>query len=373
MINLLILTVNIGGGHNAAANALKNYIEKNNYDINTSVIDYIDYINHGLSKLTAAAYEACTKKIPQLYRASYNVRNMIPKKNHKSKLISNTKSKKLIKEYAPNIVVCLHPFIVSEITDLKNKYNFNYDVFVLITDFDFHEGWISPGVNKYIVSSNFMRLRLLGKGIPDFKIHTFGIPSSCSCTNKNSKIEARQKLDLEKNITTVLLVGGSFGAGKIQDILKNIIESALEVQIVVIAGKDAKLKNKLKEISSCYDNPIRILGFTERIFLYMDAADILITKPGGLTITEAIIKQLPMIIVNPIPGQEEENAAFLLNKGLAVCANNKNISIHLKDLLEDKERIEDMQIISKRYAKPNACLDFTNIVTEYKGALCEKE
>lgn len=371
MINLLILTVNIGGGHNAAANALKSYIKDSKYEVNISVVDYIEYINHGLSKLTAVAYEACTKNIPQLYKASYNIRNMIPKKVSHSKSIFNIKSKALIEEYKPDIVVCLHPFIVSEITDLKNRYDFRYDIFVLMTDFDLHEGWVSPGVNRYIVSSNFMRLRLLDKGISEFKIHTFGIPTSCCLSNKYNKVTARQELNLAEDMITILLVGGSFGAGKIKNILKEIIESTLEIQVVIIAGKDSVLKKDLEKIGDLYNKPIQVLGFTEKIFLYMDAADILITKPGGLTITEAIIKQLPMIIVNPIPGQEEENANFLLNKGIAVSANNKNIAIVLKDLLEDKERIKDMKVISTRYAKPNACRDIANILIEYEGVLCE--
>ncbi len=370
MKNVLLLTANIGGGHNAAANALKSYAKKNNYNINISVVDYLEYIDPQLSKLSSTTYEVCAKNIPQLYKVLYNANNTSIKKDIIfSRPLFNFKSKALINEYKPDIVICNHPFIVPEIINTRSTNKFTYSVFVLMTDLDFHEGWVYPGVDRYIVSNNFMHIKLLQKDIPNDKICCYGIPTSYKFVEEKDKTQARKELNL-RDMTTVLLIGGSFGAGKIQKVFKQIASSKLDIQIVVIAGKDVSLKNDLLKVSNMYDKPIKILGYTNQMSLYMDAVDILITKPGGLTITEAMIKCVPMIIINPIPGQEEENADFLLNKGISVLANNKNISLVLMDLLKDKERIQDMKQNSARYAKPNACKDILNLIINYKGELC---
>lgn len=363
--NILLLTANTGGGHNTAANALKNYIDKNEYNMNISVVEYFKYINPKLSKLTSVTYEVFTKNMPSLYKASYNIRNLIPNKDSNfSKALFNTRSTALIEEYKPDIVVCIHPFIVSEIMEVKKINNYKFSVFVLMTDFNFHEGWVYPGVDRYIVSNDFMRLKLMKKNVLKNKIHCFGIPTSDKFNLKLDKKQARIELGL-KNMTTVLIIGGSFGAGKIQKVFEELASSNLDIQLVIIAGRDQNLKKDLLKLTNKYDKIVQVLGYTDKLSLYMDAVDILITKPGGLTLTEAMIKELPMIVVNPIPGQEEENETFLLNKGIAVSALNKNISIVLADLLEDSNRIKNMKLMSSIYAKPNASKDISYLLTNY--------
>lgn len=365
MKNILLLTANTGGGHNTAANALKDYIDKNDYEMNISVVEYFKYINPKLSKLTSVTYEVFTKNMPSLYKASYNIRNLIPNKDSNfSKALFNTRSTALIEEYKPDIVVCIHPFIVSEMMEVRKVNNYRFGVFVLMTDFNFHEGWVYPGVDRYIVSNDFMRLKLMKKDVPEYKIHCYGIPTLDEFNIKLDKNQARRALGL-KDMTTVLVVGGSFGAGKIQKVFEELADCHLDIQIIIIAGKNKNLKKDLLKLANRYKKVVQVLGYTDQLPLYMDAADVLITKPGGLTITEAMIKELPMIVVNPIPGQEEENETFLLNKGIAVSALNKNISIVLADLLEDSNRIKNMKLMSSIYAKPNASKQISNLLVNF--------
>lgn len=357
MKRIVILTASIGGGHNATSNAIKTYADTYRDEYEVVIIDVIEYIIPTLSKVVEKTYELNVKNFPEFYGWQYDMNNNIDGKLASSLLPFHSKLKDLITEYEPDVIICVHPVSVSSIIRVREKYGFNYKVVVVVTDYDYHASWIHENVDMFIVSSNFMRLKLIDDKIPEDRIKDTGIPTNHELNNRVDKYKARYMLNL-KDKNTILIMGGSFGAGNLMDLVNAVMESSLDLQCVVIAGNNKKLKKELLKIFGETDKDIIIEGYTEKISLYMDAADVLVTKPGGLTVTEALIKNLPLIITKPIPGQEEENATYLLNHGIGVRLDKeKELHILIEDLLTDQVRLKHMIELQNHYAKPDAVKD----------------
>ena len=358
MKKVLILTAAIGGGHNATSNAIKEFANLYRQDYEVEIVDILEYIRPVLSKIAGKSYEINAKNFPDIYGWIYELNNASDGKLTKNNLsLFNSKVREMMEEHEPQHVICVHPVAIRSVVKTREKYHLDFSITVLMTDYDYHETWLDVEVDRFIVSSPFMKYKLMADGIPDFKIKSTGIPTALSVNKKTSASDARKSLGL-KDKTTVLAMGGSFGAGKLKKLMAGLSQSDENIQMVFIAGKNKRTQRQLEKYSKELEKDIRIEGFTDKVSLYMDAADFLITKPGGLTITEALIKRIPLIISKPIPGQEEENAIYLQNKGIAVRLNRENeIGIVLKDLMQDKERIQYIKKMQEKYSKPDAAKD----------------
>lgn len=357
MKRVVILTASIGGGHNATSNAIKTYADAYRDDYDVVIIDVLEYIIPTFSKVVEKTYELNVKNFPEFYGWQYDMNNSTDGKFAAKLLPFHSKLKDLITEYEPDIIISVHPISVSSIIRVREKYGFDYKVVVVVTDYDYHASWIHQDVDMFIVSSNFMKLKLIDDKIPDNRIQDTGIPTNHELSNRMDKHKARYMLNL-KDMNTILIMGGSFGAGNLVELVGAVLESSLEVQCVVITGNNKKVRKEMQKLCEGTKKDIIIEGYTEKISLYMDAADVLVTKPGGLTVTEALIKKLPLIITKPIPGQEEENATYLLNHGIGVRLDKEEeLHILIEDLLADKVRMKHMIELQNHYAKPDAVKD----------------
>ncbi|HAE42651.1 MAG TPA: hypothetical protein DCG34_07000 [Clostridiales bacterium] len=363
MKRTLVLTASIGGGHNATSHAIKEYSENFRKDYQVEIVDILEYIRPVLSKIVGKGYEINAKTFPEVYGWLYDLNNSMDGRLTKNNLgLFYSKLRELVETFNPEYVICVHPVSISNIIKTRKKYGYHYKVIVLVTDYDYHSSWVDEEADAFIVASGYMKFRLMDDGIPEHKINVTGIPTSLGIKQITAKNEARKTLEL-KDITTILAMGGSFGAGKLKKLMDEIGKSDLNVQTVFIAGKNKRTKRVLEKHMKEYDKNFRVLGYTDQVSLYMDASDFLITKPGGLTISEALIKNIPIIINNPIPGQEEENAIYLLNKGIAVRLNkDSEISALLKDLIHDPARVNNIKEMQKHYSKPNATEDLFRVL-----------
>lgn len=262
-----------------------------------------------------------------------------------------------MEEFTPDLIISVHPVSVTSIIKIREKYGFDFKVMVVVTDFDYHASWINKDVDMFIVSSSFMKLKLVADEIPLDRIMDTGIPTSIDIQKKMSKTKARKLLNL-KDKKTILIMGGSFGAGNLKKLMTSILQSSLDIQCVFIAGSNKRAKKILAKLSENTGKDIIVEGYTNQISRYMDAADFLVTKPGGLTVTEALIKNIPLVITKPIPGQEEENSNYLLNHGIGVRLDKEEeLAIQLEDLIFDAVRIRHMKELQLHYAKPEATKD----------------
>ena len=358
MKKVVILTASIGGGHNAASKAIKEYADYYREDIEVVVVDVLEYIRPILSKIAGKTYEINVKNFPEFYGWQYDLNNSTDGmlgKNNLSPFLS--KLKELVEEFTPDLIISVHPVSVTSIIKIREKYGFDFKVMVVVTDFDYHASWINKDVDMFIVSSSFMKLKLVADEIPLDRIMDTGIPTSIDIQKKMSKTKARKLLNL-KDKKTILIMGGSFGAGNLKKLMTSILQSSLDIQCVFIAGSNKRAKKILAKLSENSGKDIIVEGYTNQISRYMDAADFLVTKPGGLTVTEVLIKNIPLVITKPIPGQEEENSNYLLNHGIGVRLDKEEeLAIQLEDLIYDAVRIRHMKELQLHYAKPEATKD----------------
>ncbi|WP_057976914.1 MGDG synthase family glycosyltransferase [Caloramator mitchellensis] len=366
-MKILALTVSAGKGHQKAAEALKKYYAENNPNIEFEIVDTLKYINPIVDKLIVGGYLKSLKKTPKLYGKLYYFSENEDAVSAISNLIHDIfsiKFKSLLEEINPDLVLCTHPFPIEIMSILKKKGKTEIKTAAILTDYAPHPFWFQDYIDAYIIPHEDFIDDLINLGVPSESIHPLGIPICNDFAQAIEKNKARDLLGLEDK-TTILIMGGGLGIGNIKSVFESLIYSTLDIQIIAVAGYNARLKNQLLNLSNICNKKTKIFGYTDEINLLMSASDLIITKPGGLTITEALIKNLPMLLISPIPGQEEKNAEYLLNCGIAAYSKRpENITITLKQLLGSSKRLTHMKEMASEKAKPNAVEDIAKLLID---------
>ena len=380
------MSASTGGGHNRAAKAMKDEIEKKCIDgehITCEIIDSLKLINTTMDKIISSGYEKSAKYTPKAWGGVYKMSdaNIVSKHEYKGNLFNTllaSKLKKLLKERKPDLIIGTHPFPMIALSTLKKKYPYRnaFNSFFVpplisvLTDYTAHSTYIQDEIDYYIAGDEYVKEVLISEGVDGDKIKPYGIPVEKSFLEHREKSVVLEELGLAPDKFTVLLMGGSFGAGNIKDTLKELLEIDRDFQIIVITGRNETLKEKLQKSLEKYtiDKNISILGFTQDMNDILSAVDIIVSKPGGLTTTECLLKELPMIIPYYIPGQEEENMDFLSNCGAALRTSKKfTISVLLKVLIDNPTRMELLKNNIKSIKKQNTAEDIANLVSNILG------
>ncbi|PJI09127.1 MULTISPECIES: MGDG synthase family glycosyltransferase [Clostridium] len=365
-MKFLILSVSAGGGHIHAAFALKKYITKYEENSEVKVLDTIKYLNPFLDKVIIGGYLKTLKISPSLFGKLYNFTekddNLATLSNKLNELVAY-KLIPLIEEFNPDIIVCTHPFPIEMISILKTKESLKVPMTCILTDYSPHSFWIRPQVDSYIVSNSDMVDEMVNRGVNRDSIYDFGIPVDPDFMKKFDKRKTLSQLDLSLNKKTILIMGGSLGIGKIENIYEEISKSTANIQIIIITGNNKKLYSKLLEMQETSNVETRILGYTKDVNKYMQASDLLLTKPGGLTITEALICQIPLVLFSPIPGQEEKNEDFLLKHNLAISlTSSKNYLESIENLISNPVLLENMKNNCRKFSKPSSGKDICDLL-----------
>lgn len=367
MKNILIFYGSYGGGHLSAAKAINAYIEQNYSDCKVEMIDCIEYINKTVNKLSTAAYSQMAKKAPWAWKKVYYSaeKGVLSKVSNASNHLMSHKLKKLIDKFQPNIIISTHPFSSQMCTILKKKKQLPCKVATIMTDFHIHNQWLinSDYMDYYFVANSQMKEEMLQLGIDDYKIFVTGIPVSERFLEDFCKDDICKEFKISTDKKNILFfAGGEFGLGKDKtfEIFKVLVENFSTFQIIAIAGRNQKMKELFQNFISDKKTNVTILEYTNKVPELMSISDAVITKPGGLTSTEGLVSNLPMIIINPIPGQEEQNAKFLENTGVAVwLKKDDNIKEILDSVLNSQEKLKQMQknalALAKPYSTKNIC------------------
>ncbi|WP_101773768.1 MGDG synthase family glycosyltransferase [Peptostreptococcus faecalis] len=403
MKKVLIMTASTGGGHNRAAKAIIEELEKLDFhgqEIECKIVDSFKLINKTIDKVISEGYEISAKYTPSAYGKIYNLSDkkifsINEFKNNPLSLLMARKFKKLILEEQPDLIIGTHAFPLVALSKLKKAARgeeldelfsdfaansnsceevFNFPKLIsVLTDYTAHSSYLQNEIDYYICGDEYVKELLIEDGISADKIMPFGIPVEKSFMSNRPKEIVLNELGLDPSKKTVLLMGGSFGAGNIKGTLDEIAAVDRDFQVLVITGRNESLKNELLDRVSEYETDIRIkiLGFTSIMNDILSSVDLLITKPGGLTTTEALIKEVPMVVPYYIPGQEGENLDFLTNCGVAIRTTNKfSIKSVIKVLLDNPDRLyrikENMRGIKKLDAAENiAKLSFEIFESHY--------
>lgn len=361
---IIVLYASVGGGHFKAAEGIKNYIADNYKNCDVQMIDALKYTNKVVDKIIIKSYVNMAKYSPKMWGEIYKFSEKQYSPANFSNAVQMILSNKLLTllEYEqPDSIISTHPFITEMVASLKKREKFDVELNVIMTDYASHKFWeLKPEyVNRYFVANNEMKTGLVFNGIDENKIFVTGIPVNPAFFKEYDKNAIYKEFDLDPNLKTVLLFGGGeYGLSNVKEFFSGLLAVNQKIQVIAIAGKNAKIQKMFKKLANEFDKKVVVLGYTTKIPELMNIADVVISKPGGLTTTEILVSNVPFIIINPIPGQEEENARFLLNNGTAVRLYNAEKSTpFFENFFNNEVRIAHMKAMQKEIAKPNSTRD----------------
>lgn len=353
---ILILSEAFGTGHTKAAEALAENISLLAPAVRTQIVE----AGHPISTtLMFRLYVQLITTYPSALRKLYEKKQSQPVSKRLQYVIYqmfHRKVKDLLDQEKPHLVVCTHPFTSSSMSRLK-RIGYPFKLCTVITDFHAHGVWVQPEVDLYLVSSDAVQQELVDMGVNKSRIRITGIPTKATFWSRHDKQEVRRKLQL-KDMPTVMVMGGGYGLGGIGRLVHTLAKWKESLQLIICAGHNETLKHALSEHASFHHPHIRVLGFVDTIDQWMDASDLLITKPGGLTCFEALSKGIPMLLYQPIPGHEEQNCDFLISNQLAVRIDSENeVDDWIHTLLFRPQEMELYQERMKHYTQKTDPLD----------------
>lgn len=375
MKKILILYAAYGGGHFSAAKSLKEYIDNNFNDVETNIVDCVKYINKALDKITTGAYKQMAKKAPWAWKKVYyqSEKGALSKISNSSNRLMAKKLIHLFEEEKPDLVISTHPFGTQMTGYLKRKHKYNCKLATILTDFAPHDQWLveSEYGDYFFVSHDGMKKSLIQDfKIDSSKIFVTGIPLSNRFLQDFNNEEIYNSFDLKPNKKTILFFGGGeFGLGKNRtvEILKALTNHLNQYQIVAISGKNPKMNTAFKELASelSDSSSLKIYDFINNVPEIMHISNLVVTKPGGLTVTESLASELPILIINPIPGQEEENAEFLEQSGAAIWLRpNDSPELVVENLLNSEDKLSDMKEKASNLAHIHSTQNICNILLQ---------
>lgn len=371
MKKVLIFYASYGGGHLSAAKSIKSYIDECFDDVQTEMIDCVKYVNKALDKVTTTAYREMAKKAPWAWEKVYykSQDGFLGKVSTTSNKIMAVKMAKLFREFDPDVVISTHPFGSQMTSYLKQKGKTNCKLATIMTDFKSHDQWLIGNnfVDFYFVSNSKMKDDMVKSNIAENKIFVTGIPISSKFLQSYNKDEICSYFDICNDKSTILFFGGGeYGLGKDKTVsILNCLADFPNIQVIAIAGKNEKMKQEFERIvkDKKKETSIKVLPFTDKVAELMAISDLVITKPGGLTVSESLASHLPLVVINPIPGQEEENAEFLESCKCAIWLKKQDKPEEvLFSILNNKNRLEEMKTNSIKLARQNSTQDICNVI-----------
>ena len=388
---VLIMSASTGGGHNRAARAIKEELESRtigNMSIECEIVDSLKLVNNTMDKVISRGYEKSALYTPKAYGSVYRFsETTIASKNEfKTNPLTSLMARKfkhLLNESTPDLIIGTHPFPMIALSTLKKNNNIHSlslsesfykstkvdipPMISVLTDYTTHSTWIQNEIDYYIVGHEYVKELLVYEGVDSEKVKAFGIPVEKSFLSHRDRETVLTELGLSPEKLTVLLMGGSFGAGNIKETLEDLIAIDRDFQILVITGRNEHLKDKLSKMldSTIHNKNICLLGYTNKMNDILASIDVLISKPGGLTTTEALLNDVPMIVPYFIPGQEEENLDFLTNCGAALRTTKKySLPVLLKVLIDDPSRLDNLRKNIKSIRKFDSAVNISNLVVD---------
>ena len=368
-MKVLILSVTAGGGHYATAAAIEESLKKKEAEV--KVVDIYKYINRFLYNIIDKGCAFSTSHTPEIFGAIYGYLE----KNDRAKYdfdvlqlvnaLCAFRFESFIERFNPNVIICTHVFSAQIINELKKRNKVKKPVIGIITDYTIHPYWGSLyHIDHIVLASELLSYRAISRGIDREQIKTFGIPILSKFNKKINKTEARQLLELPPSGKVILVMSGSLGQGDILHISQQITKFDPEIAQLIVCGKNRAMYNKfLKYKENTKNDRIYIFGFAENVDVMMDAADCIVTKPGGLTVSETLTKRLPLITVDPIPGHEERNTEFLVNNGVCIeVTKTFPLEEALYYLYQNPKRAELIRETMAIIGHPNAAEELSDFV-----------
>lgn len=347
-LRVLVFSASFGNGHLRAAEAVIEGIQIKEPSAKIMHWDFGAFLNMRINTIIKDFYSGLLKRAPKLWGRFYYKTGKIQPQSISQRLlnqIGRSHFLNYIQQFEPDIIICTYPTVSSILAQLRVEQILHVPLITVITDYTVHSHWVHPGVDCYIVACAKVKESLVSWGIQARNIQVTGIPVSPRFDRREDRLSTAEKLGLTPGLPTFLFMGGTYGIlGSTKRICKMLADSQVPVQCIVVCGHDEKLYHSLDEVIAQARNPLVRFKFVHNVEELMAVSDLIITKAGGLTVSEALTKHLPLIIFKPIPGQEEENAQYVQRLGAGCIAENEDeLARVLSHLLQHPEDIETMR------------------------------
>ena len=368
MEKVLIVTASIGSGHVRAAEAIHQAIRDEYPHAAVNIVDFMSRETSWLNALLKSIYLKMLVFVPNLYAFLYQTTSGPAGRFSAQNLIAvemKHHMQALVDRYDPDIVICTHPFPAAAASCLKKSREVRFLFATVMTDYCVHQMWLYDNVDLYFVATEKMKNDLLQQGFAAEQIAAAGIPIDSSFQQQPKRQESRQALGLSEELPVLLIMGGGLGLGGENQTIQELEELPMKLQILVVAGQNQQLLEELRQQAGQSHHRILPFGYTDQIRRLMTAADLLISKPGALTISEALAMELPMLLHEPIPGPEAENAVYESGMGTAVwLRSGHKLSSAVEQLMQHPEQLRAMKEKAALCRRPFAARDIVRSMAE---------
>lgn len=374
-MRILIATVTAGGGHLAAAAALEEAWRQLRPGDAVERVDVLKFASPLNRRLHADGYVQLAEHAPELWGLLFErtdhpkVARRLSQWRRAFPSQSRTRFTRFLRQFDPDAVLCTHYLPLETLGTFKPKASFAAGagnknasgkslrhrtplVASVVTDFEAHALWMDACVDLYFVAAEETKARLVARGAEEGNVVATGIPIAAKFSSKVNPRAIRKTLGLRDDLPVLLVLSGGFGMGSVRETLAELDKVRRQLQTLVICGRNQDLRRDLAA-RDC-QHPTRVLGFADNIHELMAVADLILSKPGGLTSSEALAMGKPLLILNPIPGQEAANSDFLLEHGAAAKVNRvEDLPYRIEQLLGSKKLLE-MAKAAKSLGRPQA-------------------
>ncbi len=367
--DVLLLSVSAGAGHVRAAEALRSTAATTHPGLVVEHLDVMEVVPRLFKRLYADSYLGLINRHPAFWGYLYHASDRSKPDGALTRLreaLERLNTRKLverIRELAPKVIICTHFLPAQLIARLRRLGQFDTPTWVVVTDFDIHLLWVREGLSGYCVASEEVAWRLRERGIGDTPVHVTGIPIDPAFSHPPQRESCARELGLDPNRRIILLMSGGHGVGNLEQIAERILDIPGDHQILAMAGRNADLLARLSALAAAQPGRLVAVGFTRTPERLMACADVAVGKPGGLSTSECLALGLPMVIVSPIPGQEERNSDHLLEHGAALKAHDAaGLEHRIRRLLSEPSLLPRLAAGARASGRPTAAKSILSTV-----------
>jgi processive 1,2-diacylglycerol beta-glucosyltransferase len=364
-MRILILSASVGAGHVRAAQAVEAALRAVDSSSAVSTVEHWDILSYATSafrKVYRDGYFKMVGRAPHLLGWLYDRTDRPFQPNRMEQRIERANVRpflEAVRAFDPDLAVCTHFLPATLLERERRKGRIRARIATVVTDFEVHGLWLAAPSDHYFVATEEARAHLQALGVAPAAVTVSGIPTDPLFSVPRDRQAMREKHGWHPDLPALLVSAGGFGAGNGTRLVEALVAAELPAQIVAVCGKSAPLRAAIERAAAGRKEGslplVRAIGFTTEMHELMTAADLMIGKPGGLTTSESLIQGLGWVVVQPIPGQEEKNATYLLEQGVGIwCANLHTLAFKVRSVLEEPGRLAAMQANARRIARPHA-------------------
>jgi processive 1,2-diacylglycerol beta-glucosyltransferase len=373
---ILVLSASVGAGHLRAAEAVALALRQLDPAATVESIDVLDYTNAAFRKLYGRSYLDLVNSAPYVLGYIYDLLDRPRSSQRKSdrlrilvEKLNLRKFLRLLKTQAWDVIVNTHFLPAEMVAALRRRGQIDTPQLTATTDFETHRLWVNQPCEHYFTATEEGAINLQHWGVPAGDTSVTGIPIHPAFSQPKPREECLARLGLIGDRPVVLQLAGGFGVGPVEQLFRGLLAVQTPLEIAVVAGRNEELKQQLEQVEVGDRHRAKVLGFTTQMDELLAVADLVVSKPGGLTTSEALAWGAAIAVVNPIPGQESRNSDFLLENGAAIKINNvATLPYKLTQLLGDPARLASLKANARRLGRPQAAFDIARAALQWPHA-----